>query len=162
MVKMTFWMWKFQILILRTLENSAIRYRCSSIPLYEYFICMLRLKNNNRPGMLKWYQPLRRIGLGLALASASMAAAAAAIVEYLLLGISDMLTLGGMLEFFYSEAPDSMRSMSMALSWCSTSMGYFISSVLVTVCNSVSEHFGKEWLGGRDLNLTRLDLFLND
>ncbi|XP_022727886.1 auxin-induced in root cultures protein 12-like [Durio zibethinus] len=32
--------------------------------------------------------------------------------------------------FFYSESPDRMRSMSTALSLCSTSMGYFISSVL--------------------------------
>ncbi|KAE8685860.1 Protein NRT1/ PTR FAMILY 4.1 [Hibiscus syriacus] len=149
----------------------------ASIPLYEYFIRMLRLKNN-RPRMLNMFQPLRRIGLGLALASGSMAAAAMVEVkrreaatngvilsvfwlgwQYLLLGISDMLTLGGMLEFFYSESPDSMRSMSTALSWCSTSMGYFISSVLVTVSNSVSGHFGKEWLGGMDLNRTRLDLF---
>ncbi|XVF32089.1 hypothetical protein REPUB_Repub17cG0052000 [Reevesia pubescens] len=78
--------------------------------------------------------------------------------QYLLLGVSDMLTLGEMLEFFYSEAPDRMRSMSIALSWCSTSMGYFISSVLVTISNSVSGHFGKAWLGGNDLNHTRLDL----
>ncbi|KAK8517918.1 hypothetical protein V6N13_128078 [Hibiscus sabdariffa] len=150
----------------------------ASIPVYEYFIRLFRLKNNNRPRMLNMFQPLRRIGIGLALALGSMAAAA--IVEakrreaahdgvtlsvfwlgwqYLLLGVSDMLTLGGMLEFFYSEAPDSMRSMSTALSWCSTSMGYFVSSVLVTICNSASGHFGKEWLGGKDLNLTRLDLF---
>ncbi|OMO60020.1 Proton-dependent oligopeptide transporter family [Corchorus capsularis] len=150
----------------------------ASIPLYEYFVGLFGIKSNSG-GKLNMFQPLRRIGLGLALASGSMAAAA--IVEskrraaanddnviisvfwlgwqYLLLGISDMLTLGGMLEFFYSEAPDSMRSMSTALSWCSTSMGYFISSVLVTISNSVSGHFGKEWLGGNDLNHARLDLF---
>ncbi|XVF21304.1 hypothetical protein REPUB_Repub12eG0079400 [Reevesia pubescens] len=148
-----------------------------SIPLYEYFIRLFRIKNSH-PSKLNMFQPLRRIGLGLALASGSMAVAA--IVEakrreaannnvllsvfwlgwqYLLLGVSDMLTLGGMLEFFYSESPDSMRSMSTALSWCSTSMGYFISSVLVTISNSVSGHFGKEWLGGNDLNHTHLDLF---
>lgn len=81
--------------------------------------------------------------------------------QYLLLGTSDVLTLGGMLEFFYSEAPDGMRSMSTALSWCSTSMGYFLSSVLVEVANAVSWSFGggKEWLGGNDLNHARLDLY---
>lgn len=147
------------------------------IPLYEYSVRLFRIKNN-LPGRLNMFQPLRRIGLGLALASGSMAVAA--IVEakrrveannnvtlsvfwlgwqYLLLGLSDILTLGGMLEFFYSEAPDKMRTMSTALSWCSTSMGYFISSVLVTVSNSVSGHFGKEWIGGNDLNHARLDLF---
>lgn len=125
------------------------------------------------------FRPLGRIGLGLALASASMAVAA--LVEakrwheavqnnatlsvfwlgwqYLLLGFADMLTLGGMLEFFYSEAADSMRSMSTALSWCSTSMGYFISSVLVSLSNWVTGKLGHPWLGGNDLSHARLDLF---
>ncbi|KAK4573629.1 hypothetical protein RGQ29_031544 [Quercus rubra] len=144
----------------------------ASIPLYEQFI---RIFGNQKA---KMFQPLRRIGLGLALASGSMAVAAIVEVkrreaaennvilsvfwlgwQYLLLGVSDMLTLGGMLEFFYSEAPDSMRSMSTALSWCSTSMGYFLSSVLVGITNSVSGKYGQPWLGGKNLNQTRLDLF---
>ena len=98
----------------------------ASIPSYEFLIRLFRIKNN-LPGKLNMFQPLGRIGLGLALASGSMAAAA--IVEakrrdaannnvilsvlclgwqYLLLGVSDMLILGGMPGFFYSEAPDSM------------------------------------------------------
>ncbi|KAK9993007.1 hypothetical protein SO802_022710 [Lithocarpus litseifolius] len=144
----------------------------ASIPLYEQFV---RIFGNQKA---KMFQPLRRIGLGLALASGSMAVAAIVEVkrreaaennvilsvfwlgwQYLLLGVSDMLTLGGMLEFFYSEAPDSMRSMSTALSWCSTSMGYFLSSVLVGITNSVSGKYGQPWLGGKNLNQTRLDLF---
>lgn len=140
----------------------------SSIPLYE------RLYS----GKNIIFKPLWRMGLGLALASGSMAVAA--LVEakrraeaadnnvmsvfwlgwqFLLLGVSDMLTLGGMLEFFYSEAPSSMRSMCTALSWCSTSMGYFLSSVLVSIVNSVSGSYGKEWLGGMNMNHGRLDLF---
>ncbi|XP_050252419.1 protein NRT1/ PTR FAMILY 4.2 isoform X1 [Quercus robur] len=144
----------------------------ASIPLYEQFV---RIFGNEKA---KMFQPLRRIGLGLALASGSMAVAAIVEVkrreaaennvilsvfwlgwQYLLLGVSDMLTLGGMLEFFYSEAPASMRSMSTALSWCSTSMGYFLSSVLVGITNSVSGKYGQPWLGGKSLNQTRLDLF---
>ncbi|XP_065633930.1 protein NRT1/ PTR FAMILY 4.2 [Quercus suber] len=144
----------------------------ASIPLYEQFV---RIFGNQKA---KMFLPIRRIGLGLALASGSMAVAAIVEVkrreaaennvilsvfwlgwQYLLLGVSDMLTLGGMLEFFYSEAPDSMRSMSTALSWCSTSMGYFLSSVLVGITNSVSGKYGQPWLGGENLNQTRLDLF---
>jgi peptide/histidine transporter 3/4 len=141
----------------------------ASIPLYEHFI---RIFGN------KIQRPLGRIGLGLALASGSMAVAA--IVEakrreaaqnnvtlsvfwlgwqYLLLGVADMFTLGGMLDFFYSEAADSMRSMSTALSWCSTSMGYFLSSLLVSLSNWVTAKFGRPWLWGNDLNHARLDLF---
>lgn len=146
-----------------------------SIPLYERFVHTFGTKISAR---LNIFQPLKRIGLGLALASGSMAVAALIeakrrnaaenhvtlsvfwlVFQYLLLGVSDMLTLGGMLEFFYSEAPHSMRSMSTALSWCSTSMGFFLSSALVSVTNSVSRKFGREWLGGHDLNHARLDLF---
>jgi hypothetical protein len=50
--------------------------------------------------------------------------------------------------------------MSTAFSWCSTSMGYFISSVLVSLCNWATGKLGHPWrLGGNDLNHARLDLF---
>ncbi|GLU08019.1 hypothetical protein SLE2022_249500 [Rubroshorea leprosula] len=150
----------------------------ASIPLYEHFARIIGAKQRTS-GISNWLRPLKRIGIGLALASVSMAAAAVVEVkrrkeavnngaeisvfwlawQYLLLGVADMLTLGGMLEFFYSEAPDSMRSMSTALSWCSTAMGYFISSVLVTIANSISGAFGRKWLAGHGLNHGRLDLF---
>lgn len=147
----------------------------ASVPLYERFV---RVLGDTRPQTTKFFHPLRRIGLGLALASVSMAIAAAVEVkrrgaagnhvtlsvfwllwQYLLLSFSDFLTLGGMFEFFYSEAPNSMRSMSTALSWCSTSMGFFLSSVLVSITNSVTRRLGHEWLGGVDLNNSRLELF---
>ncbi|KAF3435906.1 hypothetical protein FNV43_RR22998 [Rhamnella rubrinervis] len=147
----------------------------ASVPFYERFV---RVLGDTQPQTTKFFHPLRRIGLGLALASASMAIAAVVEVkrrgaaenhvtlsvfwllwQYLLLSFSDFLTLGGMFEFFYSEAPNSMRSMSTALSWCSTSMGFFLSSVLVSITNSVTARLGHEWLGGVDLNHSRLELF---
>ncbi|KAI3987388.1 hypothetical protein MKX01_042392 [Papaver californicum] len=152
-----------------------------SIPVYEHLVLKLVKKKNSStsPQETSIFPPLKRIGLGLALASASMAVAAIVEVkrrnysvnddvklsifwlgfQFLLLGVSDMCTLGGMLEFFYSEAPESMRSMCTALAWCSTSMGYFISSILVSITNSVSRHAGNEWLGGSNLDENRLDLF---
>lgn len=147
----------------------------ASIPIFEHLANSYKNKMSENHYIL---DPLKRIGLGLALASASMAVAA--IIEfkrrkaaenghtlsvfwlgwqYLLLGVSDMLTLEGMLEFFYSEAPDSMRSFCTALSWCSTSMGYFLSSVLVSIINSITGKLDHEWLGGHNLNHNRLDLF---
>ncbi|GAY50760.1 protein NRT1/ PTR FAMILY 4.2 [Citrus sinensis] len=147
----------------------------ASIPLYERSVHIFERKISAKYNI---FRPLKRIGLGLALASGSMAMAAVVestrraaaenhvtlsvfwlVWQYLLLGVSDMLTLGGMLEFFYSEAPHSMRSISTALSWCSTSMGYFLSSALVSITNLVSGKFSGEWLGGNDLNHARLDLF---
>ncbi|KAG9447931.1 hypothetical protein H6P81_014059 [Aristolochia fimbriata] len=149
-----------------------------SVPFYDRVVLVLVRKFLRKETAV---QPLYRIGIGLILASASMAVAAvvevkrrsAAIDEskklisvlwlgwqYLLLGVSDMFTLAGMLEFFYSEAPHSMRSVCTALSWCSTAMGYFLSSLLVTIANSASGWFGKHrWLAEENLNESRLELF---
>ncbi|KAI6694412.1 hypothetical protein NL676_022122 [Syzygium grande] len=147
------------------------------IPIYERFCGGLRDKPRARSGRIS--EPLPRIGVGLALASGSMAIAAAVEVkrrraaandgvalsvfwlewQYLLLGVSDILTLSGMLEFFYSRAPGSMRSACTALAWCSKSMGYFLSSALVSAINSATGRLGREWLGGNDLNRQRLDLY---
>lgn len=142
-----------------------------SVPLYDRITAL----NTSKLSIA----PLKRIGVGLVLASVSMAVAALVEVkrkqaamdgteltvfwlgwQYLLLGVSDMFTLAGMLEFFYSEAPDTMKSISTSLSWCSTSMGYFLSSVLVIVVNSASRRFGSgAWLGSNDLNKDHLELF---
>lgn len=68
-----------------------------------------------------------------------------------------------LLQFFYSRvAPYSTRSTSTAcivVMVLHLSMGYFISSVLVTTINSTSGNFGRPQLGGNDLNHTQLDLF---
>ncbi|KAJ4954419.1 hypothetical protein NE237_011202 [Protea cynaroides] len=149
----------------------------SSIPLYEHLAGIIS-KSKNLSEKKNPFKPLHRIGFGLVLASLAMAVAAAVEAkrraaaehnvvlpvywlgfQFLLLSFSDFLTLGGMLEFFYSEAPESMKSMCTALAWCSTSMGYFLSSALVSLTNSVTKSLGKEWLGGINLNNDRLDLF---
>ncbi|XP_068666710.1 protein NRT1/ PTR FAMILY 4.1-like [Aristolochia californica] len=147
-----------------------------SVPFYDRVILVLVRKFLHKEAAV---QPLYRIGIGLILASASMAAAALVEVkrrgaaqesvelsvlwlgwQYLLLGVSDMFTLAGMLEFFYTEAPHSMRSVCTALSWCSTAMGYFLSSLMVAVANSASGWLGKhQWLAKENLNESRLELF---
>ncbi|XP_019450705.1 PREDICTED: protein NRT1/ PTR FAMILY 4.2-like [Lupinus angustifolius] len=125
----------------------------------------------NNEAINKIYQPLVRMGAGLAVSSMSMAVAA--LVEYkrlkefnegnlmsafwligqtLLVTSAEVFVVGGMLEHFYSKAPNGMKSISTALACCSSSMGYFLSSMLVTVCNSVSGIFGQAWIGGNDLN----------
>ncbi|KAJ4956495.1 hypothetical protein NE237_013278 [Protea cynaroides] len=91
--------------------------------------------------------------------------------QFFLLSISDFVTLSGMFEFFYSQAPTSMRSTCTALTWHSISIDYFLSSALVLLTKSrtkssalvlltnlVTKLFNKEWLGGIILNNNRLDL----
>lgn len=82
-------------------------------------------------------------------------------LQYLFLGSADLFTLAGMMEFFFTEAPWSMRSLATALSWASLAMGYFLSTVLVSIINKVTGAFGGHtpWLLGSNLNHYSLERF---
>ncbi|KAI3953949.1 hypothetical protein MKW98_017773 [Papaver atlanticum] len=81
-------------------------------------------------------------------------------LQYLFLGSADLFTLAGLLEFFFSEAPASMRSLAMALSWASLAMGYYLSSLLVSIVNRITASLSNQpWLSGRNLNHYQLDRF---
>ncbi|XP_043726229.1 protein NRT1/ PTR FAMILY 4.6-like [Telopea speciosissima] len=81
-------------------------------------------------------------------------------LQYLFLGSADLFTLAGLLEFFFTEAPSSMRSLATALSWASLAMGYYLSSVLVSIVNTVSgKSHHKPWLKGSNFNHYHLDRF---
>ncbi|CAN4075603.1 unnamed protein product [Withania somnifera] len=80
--------------------------------------------------------------------------------QYLFLGSADLFTLAGLLEFCFSEAPVSMRSLATSLSWASLAIGYYLSTVIVSIVNSVtgnSKH--PPWLSGRNLNHFQLERF---
>ncbi|KFK44618.1 hypothetical protein AALP_AA1G282200 [Arabis alpina] len=130
---------------------------------------------------------LRRIGVGLVLSILAMAVAALVelkrkrvvveaglldskealpitflwiALQYLFLGSADLFTLAGLLEFFFTEAPPSMRSLATSLSWASLAMGYYLSSVMVLTVKSVTGIARQSpWLGGVNINHDRLDLF---
>ncbi|KAI5329960.1 hypothetical protein L3X38_029357 [Prunus dulcis] len=81
-------------------------------------------------------------------------------LQYLFLGSADLFTLAGMMEFFFTEAPMSMRSLATALSWASLAMGYYLSSVLVSVVNDVTgAYWHTPWLFGDNLNHYHLERF---
>ncbi|MED6216852.1 hypothetical protein PIB30_012021 [Stylosanthes scabra] len=81
-------------------------------------------------------------------------------LQYLFLGSADLFTLAGMMEFFFTEAPWSMRSLATALSWASLAMGYYSSTVLVSLVNKVTGAFGDTpWLLGSNLNHYHLERF---
>ncbi|XP_020224198.1 protein NRT1/ PTR FAMILY 4.6-like [Cajanus cajan] len=131
---------------------------------------------------------LQRIGIGLVLSIVSMLVAALVEVkrkrvaihsgliddatkplpitflwialQYVFLGSCDLFTLAGMLEFFFTEAPTSMRSLASSLSWVSLALGYYLSSAIVSIVNwvtSIGSH--KSWLSGANLNHYRLERF---
>ncbi|KAG2425090.1 hypothetical protein HXX76_013999 [Chlamydomonas incerta] len=79
--------------------------------------------------------------------------------QYFIVGASEVLASIGQLEFFYDQAPDVMRSCSMALQLASTAIGSYMSGVIVWAVQVGSPAIaGRQWLP-RDLNDGRLDLF---
>ncbi|GIL61727.1 hypothetical protein Vafri_16126 [Volvox africanus] len=79
--------------------------------------------------------------------------------QYFIVGASEVLASIGQLEFFYDQAPDVMRSCSMALQLASTAIGSYLSGIIVWAVQEGSPAIaGRQWLP-RDLNNGRLDLF---
>ncbi|KAM7484326.1 hypothetical protein LguiA_000335 [Lonicera macranthoides] len=152
-------------------------------PLYDHFIIpFARKATKTETGITH----LQRIGIGLFLSIVAMAIAALVeikrkqvasdsgldstdplpitffwiAIQYLFLGSADLFTLAGLLEFFFTEAPASMRSLATALTWASLAMGYYLSTVIVSIVNSVTSSYKhKPWLSGKNLNHYHLERF---
>ncbi|KAM7487953.1 hypothetical protein LguiB_025437 [Lonicera macranthoides] len=149
------------------------------IPIYQFtFVPFIRKFTGHPNGITH----LQRVGVGLVLSSISMGIAGVIEVKrkhelnhhgykislfwlsfhYSIFGIADMFTLVGLMEFFYSEAPAGMRSLSTSFSWLSLSIGYYLSSVFVEVTNSVTARLTSSkrgWLEGRDMNKNHIEYF---
>ncbi|KAL2338852.1 hypothetical protein Fmac_013298 [Flemingia macrophylla] len=149
------------------------------IPIYEFaFVPLVRRITGHPNGITE----LQRVGVGLVLSAISMVIAGVIEVKrkhefnehneqislfwlsfhYAIFGIADMFTLVGLLEFFYKEAPEGMRSLSTSFSFLSLSIGYFLSTAFVELINLVTGKISKSkkgWLEGRDLNQNHVQLF---
>ncbi|XP_077252542.1 protein NRT1/ PTR FAMILY 4.6-like [Tasmannia lanceolata] len=131
---------------------------------------------------------LQRVGVGLVLSTLSMAVAAIVEIQrkdvakehnllysptpipmsvfmlsfqYFIFGIADLFTFVGLLEFFYSQAPQGYRSLGTTFAWCSMAIGFFLSSVIVNIVNAATKNYtaSKGWLNGNNINVNHLDLF---
>ncbi|CAD6267969.1 unnamed protein product [Miscanthus lutarioriparius] len=126
---------------------------------------------------------LQRAGVGFA--SSVLAIATAAAVEgrrrrrsgppmsafclapqLVLLCVLDVTSFVGLLEFFYSEVSAGMKSIGGSLVFCILGVASWLGSLLIQVVNDVtarrgggSSGRGHGWLGGANLNASRLDLF---
>lgn len=143
------------------------------VPLYETaFVPLARRITKTESGI----SPLQRVGTGLFIATFSMVSAA--IIEhkrrnsaemlsifwiapqFLIFGLSEMFTAVGLIEFFYKQSIQGMQSFLTAMTYCSYSFGFYLSSLLVSLVNRVtSSGGGGGWLSDNDLNKDRLDLF---
>ncbi|KAM1032964.1 hypothetical protein ACFX13_037323 [Malus domestica] len=81
--------------------------------------------------------------------------------QYFIFGIADMFTYVGLLEFFYSESPKGLKSISTCFLWSSMALGYFFSTILVKIVNNATKGVTKSggWLAGNNINLNHLNLF---
>ncbi|KAK4260861.1 hypothetical protein QN277_003925 [Acacia crassicarpa] len=80
--------------------------------------------------------------------------------QYSLHGMAEAFMSIGHLEFFYDQAPESMRSTSMALFWTSISAGNYVSTFLVSLVHRLSRKpDGSNWLPDHNLNKGKLEYF---
>ncbi|CAD6202787.1 unnamed protein product [Miscanthus lutarioriparius] len=80
--------------------------------------------------------------------------------QYFLVAASVVFACVGQAEFFYNEAPASMRSLCSALSLLTVALGSYLSSLVVTTVVCVTTRGGKTgWIPDDDLNKGHLDRF---
>ncbi|GJX61246.1 NRT1/ PTR family 8.2-like protein [Tanacetum coccineum] len=79
--------------------------------------------------------------------------------QYFLIGCAEVFTFIGQLEFFYQQAPDSVRSLCSALSLTTVALGSYLSSLLVTIVTNISTKGGKPGWIPDNLNRGQLQNF---
>jgi solute carrier family 15 (peptide/histidine transporter), member 3/4 len=79
--------------------------------------------------------------------------------QYFLVGASVVFACVGQTEFFYNEAPESMRSLCSALALLTVALGSYLSSFVVTVVACLTTRGGEPGWIPDDLNEGHLDRF---
>ncbi|KAL6660625.1 hypothetical protein ACP70R_001660 [Stipagrostis hirtigluma subsp. patula] len=82
-------------------------------------------------------------------------------VQFFLLGVVDVTSFVGLLEFFYSEASMGMKSIGSSIFYCILGVSAWLGSLLIQVANRVTRHSDGTggWLDGTNLNKGKLDRF---
>ena len=155
------------------------------MPLYDRLIIpVLSLITRNEKGI----NVLQRIGIGMVLSVLAMIVAALVetrrleisrngvrndsgsvnsqlsifwlLPQYILLGISDIFTVVGMQEFFYTQVPSTMRTIGIALYLSVFGVGSFLSALLISVVELFTGTCGKDnsWFSD-DMSEARLDKY---
>ncbi|CAN6486494.1 unnamed protein product [Victoria cruziana] len=145
------------------------------VPIYDTVIVNICWRFTGKPRGLS---ELQRMGVGRFLIILSMAVAALVemkrlesskegklmniawqVPQYFFIGVSEVFTYIGQLEFFYDQSPDSMRSVCTAMSLLSISLGnYFSSLIMAFVSWATTRGGGAGWIPD-DLNQGHLDYF---
>nr|AQX43141.1 NPF family transporter [Pinus pinaster] len=79
--------------------------------------------------------------------------------QFCIYGLAEAFYAVGHLEFFYEQFPATMRSTAIAMSWCMTALGNYLSAVIVNVIHNTTGRDGKpDWLDD-NLNRGHLEYF---
>ncbi|KAK4804685.1 hypothetical protein SAY86_004502 [Trapa natans] len=81
------------------------------------------------------------------------------IPQYFLVGASEVFTYIGQLDFFYNQSPDATRSLCSALSLLTSSLGSYLSSLILTVVTAVTTEGGRAGWIPDNLNEGHLDYY---
>lgn len=153
-----------------------------TVPIYDRVVVPIAGRLLHNPHGL---MPLQRIGVGLMLSILAMVSAAlveikrlktaqidglvnkpGAIVplsvfwlipQFFFVGAGEAFTYIGQLDFFLRECPKGMKTMSTGLFLSTLSLGFFVSSILVTVVHKLTGN-KRPWIAD-NLNQGRLDYF---
>ncbi|GLU09720.1 hypothetical protein SLE2022_265650 [Rubroshorea leprosula] len=149
-----------------------------TLAVYDRLIMPFWKKWKGKPG----FTNLQRMAIGLVLSVFGMAAAALTerkrlsvartsstpslpisvfwlIPQFFLVGSGEAFIYTGQLDFFITQSPIGMKTMSTGLFLTTLSLGFFVSSFLVAVVKKVTEgEDGQGWLAD-NINHGRLDCF---
>ncbi|KQK15875.1 protein NRT1/ PTR FAMILY 8.5 [Brachypodium distachyon] len=145
------------------------------VPLYDRLLVPAARRLTGRA---KGISDLQRIGAGLAMPALAMAAAALVETErlrrapsgpamsvlwqapqYVLMGVGDVLATVGQLDFFYSQAPASMKTVCTALGFLVMAAGSYLSSFLLAAVEWATAAGGRPGWIPDDLDQGHLDRF---
>ncbi|KAL0366876.1 UNVERIFIED_CONTAM: protein NRT1/ PTR FAMILY 5.2, partial [Sesamum radiatum] len=79
--------------------------------------------------------------------------------QFVLMGTADAFLEVAKIEFFYDQAPESMKSLGMSYSMVSLGAGNFISSFLLSTVSKITRRDGHEGWIRNNLNASRLDFY---
>ncbi|KAK4765624.1 hypothetical protein SAY86_026714 [Trapa natans] len=150
-----------------------------TLAVYDRVVIPLRKKLEGKPG----FTNLQLMASGLVLSTLGMAAAALTerkrltvsravgpttstlpisvfylIPQFFLVGSGEGLIYTGQLDFFITQSPKGMKTMSTGLFLTTLSLGFFASSFIVSVVKRITGSGSQGWLAD-NINYGRLDLF---
>ncbi|XP_051152808.1 protein NRT1/ PTR FAMILY 5.2-like isoform X2 [Andrographis paniculata] len=79
--------------------------------------------------------------------------------QFILMGVADAFLEVAKIEFFYDQAPESMKSLGTSYSMTSLGVGSFISSALLSIVSDVTSGDGHEGWIRNNLNASHLDYY---